>query len=272
MPGRSIVSNLMELSIRVTNALKEGKQIDAIYLDLSKAFDSVDHRLLLSKLIKFGIKGSFLNFFHSYLTNRYQIVLVNGNTSKPYKVTSGVIQGSRLGPLLFSIFINEFPTVVKFSHLELFADDCRLSMKICGPDDVIKLQGDIDNITLWIKNNKLNINGAKSRKITFARTNDIISSNYIINGSVVLETEKVRDLGVLLDSKWSFNDQINAVLSKSLRTLGFIKRVSTYFSSIKTIIYLFKILVLPTISFAAVIWSPYTSEKFEMLNGIVKKF
>ena len=118
----------------------------------------------------------------------------------------------------------------------------------------------------------MHLTANKNCKLPVKKSNDIISSLYKINGSVVVETDKVRDLGVLLDSKWSFNDQIDAVLSKSLRSLGFIKRVSAYFSSIKTIIYLFKTLVLPSISFAAVIWSPYTSEKFEMLNGIVKKF
>ena len=111
------LTNLMQLSHQVTRALETGSQIDAIYLDLAKAFDSVDHQIHLNKLLKFGFSVPILNWFRSYLKDISQMVIVNGNRSEPFEVTSGVAQGSRLCPILFAIFINNLVQVVKYAKL-----------------------------------------------------------------------------------------------------------------------------------------------------------
>ena len=114
------------------------------------------------------------------MTNRYQIVSVNGYRSRPFEATSGVAQGSRLGPLLFDIYINDIFSVVQYSKIDLFADDCRLYLKVKNQSDALKLQVE---------------------KITFARKNDTVKFHYMIAGSTMKEVKKVRDLGVMLDHK-----------------------------------------------------------------------
>ena len=111
MPGKSVKTNLFQLSLQVTESLHKGKQVDTIYLDLSKAFDCVDHQMLLNKLLRIGFSGLTLDWFHSYLSDRFQAVLVNGHCSNPITVTSGVAQGSR-SALLFAIFINDITNCI----------------------------------------------------------------------------------------------------------------------------------------------------------------
>ena len=272
MPKKSVLTNLMQLSICITEALEEGYQVDAVYIDLAKAFDSVNHAILVGKLQKFGIGGSFLAWLKSYLSNRIQIVSVNGNYSQPFLITSEVAQGSRLGPLLFDIFINDAVSVVQYSKIDLFADDCRIYMKVKNECDAGKLQTDIHNISNWLRLNKLSINESKNEKITFSRKSDMIKYDYQVLGLRTKEVDRVRDLGVILDRQWNFNHHLNMVISKAKKSLGFIKRITSHFSSVDVIGYLFKSLVLPYFTYASVIWSPYTQSKFDRLNGIIKKF
>ena len=163
LPGKSVTTNLLELPDMVTKAFGINSQVDAIYLDLAKAFDTVDHNKLLNKLSYFGIKGTLLEWFASYLSGREHIILVNGNQSNPYKVTSGVAQGSRLGPLLFDLFINDLVEVVKHSEITLFADDCRISKQINNSQDSYDLQRDHERVIKWVKANELTINKDKFR-------------------------------------------------------------------------------------------------------------
>ena len=146
IPGKSITTNLIQLSNQVTCSLETGSQVDAIYLDLAKAFDFVDHQMLLNKLNLFDFNESSINWFQSYLKDRTQSVRLNGYISEPFVVTSGVAQGSKLGPILFAIFINDLFKVIRYSKLDLFADDCRLSNIIMKPQDAINLQLDINSM------------------------------------------------------------------------------------------------------------------------------
>ena len=197
---------------------------------------------------------------------------MSGNKSKSFKVTSGVAQGSRLGPLLFAIFVNDLVEVVKFANIELFADDCRLNMKILSPQDAHKLQEDINNVDRWIRNNKLQVNGSKCQKITFSRASVTMKFEYKINDVNIEESESVRDLGVVLDCKWSFLEHINTVIAKFLKTIRFIKKTTAYFSDPEVIIYLFKYLVLPGLNYGSVIWSPYLKKDIDKLNMVITNF
>ena len=146
--GLSCESQLLVTTHDLTSALDQGKQVDAIVLDFSKAFDMVPHNRLLSKLQHYGISGNLLSWLQAFLTQRTQAVVLDGESSKPTKVLSGVPQGTVLGPLLFLLYINDLPDIVG-SNVRLFADDCLLYRIIEHPSDVQGLQADLDALTHW---------------------------------------------------------------------------------------------------------------------------
>ena len=147
LPGKSTVSQLSQVIHYFGRALENRQQVDVIYLDFSNAFDRVSHCKLLFKLECLGIKGSLLSWFRSYLTNRRQRAVIDNISSEFLPVTSGVPQGSILGPLLFLIFINDMPNVIsRDTSLHLFADDSKCFHLILGRKDGDELQDDLNNL------------------------------------------------------------------------------------------------------------------------------
>ena len=141
---------------------------DVVYLDFRKGFDSVDHNILLSKLQSMGIVGQLLNWFVTYLDNRRQLVTVYGQYSDILPVTSGVPQGSILGPLLFLIYINDLPESVSHTLPLLFADDTKcLGSVRTRSSNTTDLQLDLDSLSLWSLTNNIAFNAAKSALLSF---------------------------------------------------------------------------------------------------------
>ncbi|CAB4040936.1 Hypothetical predicted protein, partial [Paramuricea clavata] len=133
--GKSCVTNLLEVLDYIGSELDNGGQVDAIYLDLSKAFDKVSHSRLKQKLRMAGFGGNLIQWFDSCLTNRQQRVTVLGATSATLPLTSGIPQGSILGPVLFALHVNDLPDAVKFSQVAMFADDTKLFSTIKTKND-----------------------------------------------------------------------------------------------------------------------------------------
>ena len=148
LDGRSTVLQLLIVLDKWTRTIDEGGSIDCIYCDFKKAFDKVPHKRLLKKIEGYGIRGEILGWIKAFLSDRTLQVIVNGETSQCKEVTSGIPQGSVLGPLLFVIFINDLPTQVK-SDLFLFADDTKIFRNIRSEDDRETLQKDINTMLEW---------------------------------------------------------------------------------------------------------------------------
>ena len=146
--GKSCVTQLLEFMEDVTEALDQGCEVDIIYLDFYKAFDKVPHKRLLEKLKGYGIRDNILMWIQDFLSNRKQRVSINGKNSDWRNVTSGIPQGSVLGPILFLIYINDLPSVVR-CLIKLFADDAKLYQIIRRNQDRVELQGDISNSKDW---------------------------------------------------------------------------------------------------------------------------
>ena len=156
----------------------QGGQVDTICLDMSKAFDRINHQSLLQKLTNSGIGGNLLNWFHSYLTKRRQRVVVTGVTSNPLPVCSGVPQGSILGPALFLLYVNNLPEVVKSSKVAMFADGTKMFLSIRSLDDVESLQTDLANLEYWSSVSGLQFNQSKCRHQRITRKIAPVTSSY----------------------------------------------------------------------------------------------
>ncbi len=161
VPGRSCTTQLVQVLECIGQQLDQGKQTDIIFLDMSKAFDKVQHCILLKKLRTINIRGNLHSWFSSYLCGRKQRVTLPGGTSSTLAVTSGVPQGSILGPILFLIYVNEIHDIVTSSSVSCFADDTKLFKTIHSGNDANLLQEDLNNLTNWSESSGLTFNELK---------------------------------------------------------------------------------------------------------------
>ena len=250
--NRSTVTQLLLHMKLLYDSLDNNENIYTIYLDFSKAFDQVDHSVLLQKLFDFGIGGNLLSLIASYLSGRFQRVCIDGVYSDYIRVTSGVPQGSILGPLFFLIFINDLPDCCIESIPFLFADDTKTDAK-CLP----RLQNDLNALHAWSVANKLSFNADKTQLLWFTRRKYNLDPQPVCNlGGVDISFSKepVKDLGIFFASDLSWSAHINKKISASHFRFLTIKRnlPSRLSQSAKTTIY--KLYVLPIITYGSVIW------------------
>ena len=207
VPGRSCTLQLLVCAEEWSRSLDNGKQIDVIYTDYSKAFDSVSHRKLMRKLHGLGVQGSVLTWIQEFLSNRKQ--KVNDGFSGWENVINGVPQGSVLGPVLFLIYINDLPEVVRDHMLKLFADDAKLIKAIDSGDDAVELQQSLDKMLEWSHDWGLKINASKCNALHLSKDTKTVHNKYFMKGGEPLETvEFEKDLGVYMDEKMSFETHV----------------------------------------------------------------
>jgi hypothetical protein len=269
--GKSTGTNLVEFVSEITACLDARAQLDAVYTDFSKAFDRVNHGILLQKLAALGIIGKLYEWLKSYLTGRMQIVSVNGFESGPVLVTSGVPQGSHLGPLLFTVFINDLSANLGCNHL-LYADDLKLFTRIGGPEDCLRLQADLTTLHEWCFRNDMSLNVDKCYTISFTKKKKKQCFQYSINSSVLKRVTTIRDLGVTLDSELSFREHYTDIILKSHKMLGFMFRITKPFSRPQSLITLYCSLVRSQLEYLSYIWSPYYANHTESIERVQRLF
>lgn len=218
-------------------------QVDTVYTDFRKAFDKVDHQLLMSKIAFNGIRGDLLRWFSSYVSNRTQRVVINGFISSTLSVTSGVPQGSILGPLLFVIFINDINKCFQNSKLLLYADDFKIFRPVRSLQDCLLLQEDLDRFSAYCSNNKLQLSINKCCCISFTKNKTTIMHPYSLNNVTLTRETLVRDLGVLLDDKFHLDAHISRIVNNAFRMYGFVMRSAVEFVRPYTYLYLYKSLI-----------------------------
>ena len=221
--NHSCVTQLLTLTEDISYALDHRKQVDVILLDFAKAFDTVPHQRLLTKLHFYGIQNDTYNWIKAWLSNRTQQILLDGITSSSVAVTSGVPQGTVLGPLMFLLYINDITTNIK-SPLRIFADDCLLYRVINSPEDTIILQQDLDQISHWVKIWQLRLNVTKCALIRCSRSLTPIVHHYTLNNSFLKETDQHHYLGIMLNKTLSWSSHISNIAKKASNSLNFIKR------------------------------------------------
>lgn len=256
----------------VSNILDNNEQVDVSYNDFAKAFDKVDHLILLNKLESFGFSYMLLLFFHNYLSNRKQYVVYGQFTSKLYATNSGVPQGSNLGPLLFLLFINDIGMFIRFVKFLLFADDIKLYTCITTNEDSIRLQIDIDGIVEWSHQNKLNFNSSKCTIMCITWAKRTLYFNYKMSGTSLKHISITKDLGIIFDTRLTFRTHIDSVCNSAMRMLGFVICNSKSFTNTAVIKMLYFTLVRSILESGSIIWGPEDTFYSNDVEKVQKKF
>lgn len=270
--SRSTVSNLLVYSNFIFQTLDHGASVDSIYTDFRKAFDKVDHLILLRKLFFNGVRGDLLRWFASYLRCRHQSVVLNGYSSSSCVITSGVPQGSILGPFLFILYIYDIHKCFLNSNILLYADDLKIYKKINTRNDCLLLQDDINRFTLYCSLNRLSLATDKCRVMTFSRKRFQISHNYTLSGQVLNRVTSIRDLGVMFDSKLLFDQHIRMITDRAYQMLGFICRTSGKFRLQSTYLTLYRALVRSQLEYGSAVWNPYYEVYKGNMESVQRKF
>ncbi|XP_055527618.1 uncharacterized protein LOC129720197 [Wyeomyia smithii] len=270
--GRSIDTNLAESSSLCIEAMEDGNQIDTIYTDLKAAFDRVDHQLLLTKIERLGASPHFVKWLGSYLINRKLNIKLGSTFSYSFTNSSGVPQGSNLGPSLYSIFFNDVLLYLPPGCKLAYDDDLKIFVIVESVEDCIELQRLIKMFEKWCMWNQLMISVQKCCVISFTRKKSAIEWAYEINGRPVVRVSVVRDLGVLLDSQLSFRDHHSNIIAKANRNLGFIIRAAKNFRDPYCLRLLFYALVRSVLETASIIWSPYINCWATRIEAIQSRF
>jgi ribonucleases P/MRP protein subunit RPP40 len=271
LSGRSTTSNLLESICDWTLALNDSKSVAVANIDFAKAFDSVCTGKLLHKLSSYGISGQLLKWISSFLSDRSQQTRVGCLLSDPIKLSSGVVQGSVIGPLLFVLFINDITHLFDNNKCtcKLFADDMKLYTVLHTNEDYSYLQEKLNVICNWSQDWQLGISYKKCNLMYIGNT--LCKPSLLLNDVSLAVVEQVKDLGVLIDSRLSFTPHIKeAVVRANVRAnlihKCFISR------DVFTLVRAFKVYVRPLLEYASCTWSPHHTLKIKQIESVQRKF
>ena len=224
LKGKSTTAQLLLVLQEIGGMLDSRCQVDALYLDFAKAFDKVNHQLLIAKLRCLGIGGNLLRWFTDYLSDRHQRVTTLGETSQSLPVLSGVPQGSILGPLLFLVYVNDLPDCVsRGSSVAMFADDTKCYRPVKSLHDAELLQSDVRAIEEWCRVWQMDLNQSKCGILRVSRNVQPIQFPYLLHGETIKSVDHQKDLGVTITQfKFKFKlyrNETNHLLKISKRTI-----------------------------------------------------
>ena len=249
---------MIEYLNTLTKLVDDGYNVDVIYLDFAKAFDKVPHKRLLQKLEGLGISGNVLSWITSWLTDRFQRVVLNGKASEWMPVSSGVLQGSVLGPTCFVVFINDLDEVLDLvdGFISRFADT-KYGRIICNEEDYEKMQSNIVRLMKWAELWQMEFNSGKCKIMHFGRTNPRYSycmGGYAPGGTVLKEVTEEKDIGVIVSSTLKPSAQCAKAAKKANSILGQMSRSFLYRDK-DVWIRLYKTYVRPHLEFSVQAWS-----------------
>ena len=277
----STVKQLLSITHEIYKAFDESKELRAVFLDISRAFDRVWHAGLLYKLEKIGLEGEVLNILSSFLADREQRVVIDGISSDWAQIEAGVPQGSILGPLLFLVYINDITEVIS-SDLRIFADDTFI-FRIADQSSTRILNLDLQKITNWAHQWKMLFNPDISKQaVEIIFSNKIKPSTHdplVFNGIPVKLVEETKHLGMILDNKLSFFSHINDKIAKAKRGLGTMKQLKNWISySVLENVY--KLYVRPYLDYGDIVYhttdidtdraSPFTSVTKSLIGSKIE--
>lgn len=271
MRRRSTTSNLMSYVTTLSRELEHRRQVDSVYIDFAKAFDTVPHVTIVNKMKHIGFPDWIIEWLRSYLSDRSAYVVINSARSRSFAITSGVPQGSVLGPLLFNIFVNDLSLLLS-SFVLSFADDMKMYRTIFSQLDCVALQEDVNTLLIWCGDNGMRVNGTKCKVISFSRCSDKTVFEYSIDSVLLQRVTSICDLGVIIDEKLKFNEHIGVTAAKAFSALGFIRRHAADFTDIYALKILYCSLVRSILEYAAPVWCPYYSTLVLKIERVQRRF
>ncbi len=272
MPGRSCATNLTQFMDTMTKAVDENKAVDIFYLDFAKAFDKVSRQRLIKKLRAKGVDEQIVKWIENWLSNRTQVVCVQGEKSESCEVDSGVPQGTVLGPVLFSVFIDDLEVEIKRRNLDVlifkFADDTKGAKTIKSVMDREKMQEALDCLCDWADKWGMAFNIAKCKVMHLGRNNPEYENT--MRGVRLGTTEEERDIGVIDTKNLKPSAQCSKAAGRALTVLGQIRR-NFHYRDRHIFLRLYKQYVRPHLELATPSWTPWLAGDKEVLEKVQEK-
>jgi hypothetical protein len=264
---------ILDLQDFVAKNIVQDRWCLGLFLDLSKAFDTLDHNILLGKLFHYGVRGVTLDWFRSYLTNRSQFTQFQSVASTKLQITCGVPQGSILGPLLFLVYMNDITAVCKKSKTILFADDTNMLFDDVSLDNLIcKTNIEINTIFKWFNANKLSRNTDKTKLIIFKSPSKLLPpiNDISINGTSIERVNCIKFLGVLIDESLSWHEHLILKNNQISKNLAIISRMKHILPS-ETIKTLYHAIIYPYMSYGIVAWGNTCTRELARMSKLQKR-
>ena len=258
----------IKLIDHVSKEMEAGKTPTSVYIDLSKAFDTLTFEVLLYKLKYYGVTDTAFDLLKSYLTNRKQYVVFDGCQSEHVEIYTGVPQGSILGPLFFSIYINDLITVSDRLNFLMYADDTTIYFNLEDFDNLTKetdINRELEKVNIWLKLNKLSLNTQKTKLMLFHRKQKHLDEiNVVINGIEIEHVPSFNFLGIMLDENLSWKSHIEMVGNKISKVTGILYRLKNVFPE-NVLFVLYNSLIVSYMNYGLLLWGIH-SHKLELLQ------
>ena len=272
--GHNTTQATLDFLQTIEAALKEGDMAIGVFIDLSKAFDTLDHDTLLMKLEHYGIRENWLSWFRSYLSNRKQFVEFDGVRSQMKDITVGVPQGSILGPLLFLVYINDLPACCNKMLPVMFADDTNLVIRGNDYLELTKILNDeLASLYDYFCANKLKLNASKTQLVCFRKKGQNFDPQNIpvkIDNQSLNFTDHVTFLGLILDEHLTWENHCNNVANKIARTCGVLNRVKKVLP-LHSLLAIYHSLVQSHYSYGLEVWGASSAKSIKRINILQKK-
>ena len=268
--GTNIALNI--LVDKITQSLQEGNLVLGVFLDFRKAFDTVNHTILLDKLYSYGVRGAPHKWFQSYLSDRKQFVYCNDTSSNLLNITCGVPQGSILGPILFLLYINDIANVSKVLLPIIFADDTNVFLSGKKIPDLIQIMNnELGKLLQWLHVNKLSLNIGKTYFMVFSFNKSVAhKENVEIDGIVIKRVSCTKFLGVMLDEHLTWRDHVNLIKGKISRGIGILYCARKLFKG-STLITMYTTFIHPYMNYCIDIWGAANKGLLESIFKLQKK-
>lgn len=262
----STTDAVLKFTSNIYDSFDDRKNTISVYLDFQKAFDTLDHNILFSKLYKLGIRGCAHKWFRSYFQNRRQYVSVNNCCSSLLDITTGCIQGSIISPMLFLLYINDMGRCAPELNISHFADDTVVyASHRCLDTLTLTINNGLAKIAKWLKCNKLSLNTSKSNYTLFTNRTNLPPPHIVIDGEDVKRVECTKFLGLFIDEKLSFKQHIKSINSRVSRACGVVRRLSSIVPK-DSIKFLYSSLVLPHVIFGVEVWGASSKTEIDALR------